>query len=170
MVTENEHRKSALAVLKKENHEIREEMTDLHQQIVGVPLPRGEDNFSVFERLAKVLNIPFDSRHVSVAHRLPLKSNQENPNIVVKFVRRNIAEDSLLQKCLNLGPQLIFINDHLTTHNKAILGRARQLVKKNRLAFAWTKDCRVYVKKTSQPDSPATLLRTLDDLETLVKC
>ncbi|KAG8272144.1 hypothetical protein J6590_048169 [Homalodisca vitripennis] len=30
----------------------------------------------------------FDSRHVSVVHRLPLRSNQEHPNIVVKFVRR----------------------------------------------------------------------------------
>ncbi|KAG8250137.1 hypothetical protein J6590_108054, partial [Homalodisca vitripennis] len=60
-----------------------------------------------------------------------------------------------------------FINEHLTPHYKAVLGRARRLVKEKRLEFAWTRDFRVYVKKTSQPDSPVTLLRSLDDLETL---
>ncbi|KAG8260643.1 hypothetical protein J6590_092387 [Homalodisca vitripennis] len=33
MVTENEHRKSELAVQKKDNHETREAMADLHQRV-----------------------------------------------------------------------------------------------------------------------------------------
>ncbi|KAG8334432.1 hypothetical protein J6590_090739 [Homalodisca vitripennis] len=99
--TENERRKSELVLLKKENHEIRKEMTDQHQQvpdiernsgkdhveIVRVPLTRGEDIYYVLERFAKVLNVHLDGRQVSVAHRLPLRSNQEHPNILVKFVQ-----------------------------------------------------------------------------------
>ncbi|KAG8311318.1 hypothetical protein J6590_045641 [Homalodisca vitripennis] len=126
--------------------------------------------YSVLERLAKVLNIQFDSRHVSVVHRLPLRSNQEHPNIVVKFVRREeksawirAAREhrrrlnaSVLFESWSSTP--VFINEHLTPHYKAVLDRARRLVTEKRLAFAWTRDCRVYVKKTSQPDSPATLL------------
>ncbi|KAG8261629.1 hypothetical protein J6590_068169 [Homalodisca vitripennis] len=156
-----QEQKSELAALKQENHEMREEMADLHQrvreieqysrkdnvEIVGVPLTRGEDIYSVLERLAKVLNIQFDSRHVSVVHRRPLR---------------------ILYESWSSTP--LFINEHLTPHYKAVLGRARRLVKEKRLAFAWTRDCRVYVKKTSQHDSPATQLGSLDDLETLVKC
>ncbi|KAG8246903.1 hypothetical protein J6590_073936 [Homalodisca vitripennis] len=83
-----------------------------------------------------------DSRHVSVAQRLPLRSNQEHPNIVMKFVRceeqtawicaakehrRRLTATELLDTCPSTP---ISINDHLSSDYKAILGRARRLVKK----------------------------------------
>ncbi|KAG8256218.1 hypothetical protein J6590_073583 [Homalodisca vitripennis] len=135
---------------------------------------------SVLSKLAKVLKLDFNRRDVSVAHRLPTRDGQTHPSIIVKFISRDDKMDWMRaaregRDRLNAAALVdswpatpIYINDHLTPHFKMLLGRARRHVREKRLAFAWTRDCRVFARKTAHPDCPPTLLRTPEDLDQLL--
>lgn len=195
LVTENEDRKKEYDLIVKENKELKSGMFNLQQQlreldqysrrdnieIVGVPFSRGENVYTILQKLSAVLKIPFDSRNLSVAHRLPRRDGQDHPNIVARFIAREekqtwmrAARDNsrrLTAAALSDSwpSTMVFINDHLTSHNKLILSRAKHLVREKRIAFAWVRDCKVFVKKTALQDCPPTVLRTMEDLDLLVK-
>ncbi|KAG8290382.1 polycystic kidney disease protein 1-like [Homalodisca vitripennis] len=111
------------------------------------------------ETLAKVIGVSYTNQDFSIAHRLPGRSN----SIVAQFISRSRRAEWLaaakrkrvnttdLSRSLPPGP--VFINEHLTPHNKSVLWMARSLVKEGRLAYAWIKDGKILVRKT--PSSKA---------------
>ncbi|KAG8309691.1 hypothetical protein J6590_078723 [Homalodisca vitripennis] len=62
----------------------------------------------------------------------------------------------------------IYINDHLSPHNKNLLWRARQLVKERNIVGAWTRDGKVFVKTSAEDNSAPTTVGTVDDLDELL--
>jgi len=174
--------------LKSENRDLREklkhlksEISDLQQHtrknniiISGVPATKGENLHAVLVDLARVLHIDFQSSDVSAAHRLPSKIKNKPSSIVVCFVSRGTKaiwmaarrkKKSLSSAELSGGfpDQVIYFNDHLTPQSMEILSAARMLVKKEKLAFAWTDEGRILIKKTVT-DYPRRI-RNLEELE-----
>lgn len=117
-------------------------------EIVGLPSTQGEDVYECLGRIAAVIQVPFKREDVSLAHRLRLFSKKHfYAPIIVQFVSRTVKEYWLaaarkkktiistdLAESLPKSP--VYINDHLTSFNKALLGRARRLVREKRIHFA----------------------------------
>ncbi|KAG8300416.1 hypothetical protein J6590_076690 [Homalodisca vitripennis] len=187
LVSENEVRKSEYAKLEQENKELSKGMAELHKQvremeqysrrdnveIVGIPLTRGENVHSVLSELAKTGCVS--------SPQTAYEGRANYPSIIiVKFISRDDKMDWMRaaregRDRLNAAALVdswpatpIYINDHLTPHFKMLLGRAKRYVREKRLAFAWTRDCRVFARKTAHPDCPPTLLRTPEDLDQLL--
>lgn len=194
LVTENDLRKEEYAKIVAENSDLRLRTSNLQMQvreleqysrkdnveIVGVPLSRGENPYSILGRLSKVLKLEFDARDVSMCHRLPRREGQEHPNIIARFISREMKSSwvrAARENRARLTAALlsdtwpstnIYINDHLTPHNKMVLSRAKRLVREKRLAYVWTSDCRILARKTALPDCPHTLIRSVEDLDRLI--
>lgn len=177
---ENEERKNESKNLQEENtslkeqlQELKNEFTDLQQytrrnnvEIAGIPTTRDEDIYAVLKGLANYIGIAFKREEISVAHRLPVRRSNgpedrgRVPSIIVSFISRTTKEawrNAAKGKKLyaeelhsSLPPGRIFINDHLSPHNKAVLGKARRLVREKKLAGAWSWDCRVLVKWSAE--------------------
>ncbi|KAG8260803.1 hypothetical protein J6590_088589 [Homalodisca vitripennis] len=121
---------------------------------------------------------PWQSRHRLVSRALNVglrryRDRRFHPSIVVQFISRSIRGEWLIAARQNriettdLAPSLprapVFISEHLAAHNKSILGRAKAFVKFGKLAYAWSREGRIMVRKTA--DSPAQRVSSFEDIE-----
>lgn len=117
-------------------------------EIVGLPLTQGKNVYECLGKIAAVLEVPFKREDVSIAHRLRLFSKKhQHPPVIVQFVSRTAKEiwiAAARQKkvldaktiAASLPTSSVYINDHLTSYNKTLLGRARRLLREKKLCFA----------------------------------
>lgn len=132
-------------------------------EIAGVPVTEGEDIYEILALIAAAIRVPFRRDLVLAALRYQtprqmMMRNKSPPHIIVRF--RTKREKQLWRhgckgKSLTVGQVMdgfpdtrIYLNDHLTYRNMVILGKARKYVRHGRLLFAWTHDCRIFVRKT----------------------
>jgi cell division septum initiation protein DivIVA len=188
--TDNAELRQECAALKKENAGLRSEVAvldlevkDMQQysrnrnvEIKGVPMTQGENVDAILEATAKAIGVDYDKRRdISAAHRLQSNKRGGHPAIVVQFISRCTRADWLaaakrrrldtknLHPTLQSGP--VFVNEHLTQHSKDLLWRAKNLVRENRIAFAWCREGKIYIKLTAE--SKTIRLRCVDDLNRL---
>jgi hypothetical protein len=174
---ENGEMKKEITYLKRDINSLQQYSRNNNIEIVGIPFTTGEDIYLVLERLAGLMSVDYRRSDISVAHRLPKNKNARHPSIVVQFLSRTSrmewlaaarkqrgVESKLLHD--SFGEGRVFVNEHLTTHNKLILRRARGLVRENKIAFAWVRDGKVRVRQTS--DGAVKLVDTLQSLDSLL--
>jgi hypothetical protein len=130
----------------------------------------------ILQDIAAALNINFKREDVSIAHRLRQYSAKHTfPPIIVQFVSRSTKEIWLAaaRKKKNLRsnevngrlvPNNVYINDHLTPHNKALLGRARKLQRDGKIHFATYSNGKILIKHKER-DS-AIRIAAMEDLDT----
>lgn len=193
LVSENDVRKEEYERICKENIELKkdveevlERVRELEQysrrdnlEIVGVPYTQGEDVYHIMGKVANILKVTFNRNDISVVHRLPVTKSRPHPNIIVKFIYRDLKSDWLraakaYRKSLTAAelsdswPSTnIYVNEHLTQHNKTVLGKARRFVKGKQLAHAWSREGKVFARKSWDVNSPGVLLKTERDVEEL---
>jgi len=163
--------------------ELRQQLLDQEQhsrcanlEINGLPYTQGEDVYSILDRLAAVIGVTDYVRgDISIAHRLRLYSKKHTaPPIIAQFVSRTSKESWLTAakkkmsvKARELTPSLpdvpVYINHHLTTHNKALLGRARRLKRAKKICFAGFFNGKVLVRREEGEQSVRVL--ELEDLD-----
>lgn len=172
------------------SHDEYEELIDTTQhsrrrnlEITGVPVAEYEDLYLILFLIANAIGVCFNGNAILEARRLRVPNNlrRENrvvhPHIIVTFVSRQAkmawSDASKGKKLMasalmrDFSETRVFINDHLTWRNKVILGSARRHVRAGRLAFAWTVDCKVLVKKT--PSGPTGRVLSIEDVESVVR-
>ncbi|KAG8249489.1 hypothetical protein J6590_017470 [Homalodisca vitripennis] len=100
-----------------------------------------------------------------------------HPPIIAQFVSRKMREEWLMaarrtrnlnasdiDSALNNSP--VFINEHLTAHNKAILGRARRLQREKKISFAGFFNGKILVKVAEGAETErVTALADLDKFD-----
>ncbi|KAG8241084.1 hypothetical protein J6590_094948 [Homalodisca vitripennis] len=104
---------------------------------------RGRYIYYCLQKIAHAINEDF-----SIAHRLRLYSKKHvHPPIIAQLTaarRMRNLNASDIDSALNNSP--VFINEHLTAHNKAILGRARRLQPEKKISFAGFFNGKILVK------------------------
>jgi outer membrane murein-binding lipoprotein Lpp len=166
--------------LENENKKLRRDMNEIQQytrldnvEIVGIPETKNENIYMILESVAKVINTPFKRDEISIAHRVPSAKNKTT-SIIVRFTSRTAkinwkraakTKGHLKTSDLNcnLPPGNIYVNDHLTAHNKFLLNKAKDLKKNNKLAFVWVSDAKILIRK--KQDSPVKRISSEDDLK-----
>lgn len=167
--------------LRDESQMLRQEVRELQQytrrenlEIAGVPFTRGEDVYEVVAAVAKCLKLKYLRSEVSVAHRVPAKN--KHPTIIVRFVSRSTREAWLAAvrvdkskriSTKDINPTLdagsVYINEHLSPFNKMLLSTGKSLVKEKKLAYAWARDGKVFIKKT--PEGKSVRVRDAQDFK-----
>lgn len=187
--TSHQELEARCSTLEEANREMRDEVLALRQQlqdseqhsrsanieIVGLPLTAGENIYNCLHHVAAAIGVPYKREDISIAHRLRLYSKvHHHPPIIVQFVSRSVRESWLSaarkKKKFNatdvhqsLTASNMFINEHLTPHNKQLLGRARKLQRDSRIHFAGYFNGKVMLKLTEKSES--VRITTLEDLD-----
>ncbi|KAG8254010.1 hypothetical protein J6590_017391 [Homalodisca vitripennis] len=110
-------------------------------EIRGVPQTGGEDVYVILEAISGALGVPFERQDISIAYRLPgPRDRRFHPSIVV--------------------------HKHLTQHNKALLQHCKAGVRAKSLAYAWSKDGKVFIRVT-QDSRAIWIYRSIQELDGL---
>lgn len=152
-------------------------------EITGVPVAEDEDLYLILFLIANAIGVCFigdailEARRLRVPNNLRREDRVVHPHIIVTFVSRQAkmawSDASRGKKLMasalmsDFSETRVFINDHLTWRNKVILGSARRHVRAGRLAFAWTVDCKVLVKKS--PSGPTGRVFSVQDVDSVVR-
>lgn len=146
----------------------------LNLEIVGVPERKKEDLSEIITNIAKRINITMLPEDVLFINRITPRTKQEGrpKNIIVKLKNRLLKENFIsgARKCRlttnDLGlpgnAKPIFINEHLTLHNKHILQKCREIAKLKQIQYVWTRNGRIYMRKNDT--SPAILITEEDEI------
>ncbi|XP_072144521.1 uncharacterized protein [Dermacentor andersoni] len=152
--------------LKGENARLSQRCEELEQyqrlnslEIKGVP--DGKDPLAIISKIGESVAVTTDTMvDIDTCHYVRT-FNADVKNIVVRFVRRN-QRNELLSKCrkkkidssmLGLeGTTPVFVNEHLTPKNKALLSDAIKKKKAAKWKFAWTTGGKVLVRKDEDSD------------------
>ncbi|XP_022198386.2 uncharacterized protein LOC111055476 [Nilaparvata lugens] len=191
LASDNESHKSEFLKIREENdklkktvHLLDDKIKDMEQfsrkdniEITGVPYNRDEDLYGLLDRIAAVIDVNYNINFISTVHRLGVTNERPNPPIIVKFISRDYKSSwigaaranrkklTAASLSINWPPTSVYVNEHLSPTNKFILGNAKRLVREKKLAAAWTRDCRIYVKKSAESGAPITLIKTIQQME-----
>lgn len=144
-------------------------------EIQGMPQTREESVYAVLAKIAQVLNVPFGKEDISTAYRLKQYSAKHRyPPIIAQFMSKEKKELWLMAarrkkglRASDIADSLpmsnVYINEHLTSFNKILLGRARGLVRAKKLYHAGYYNGKVMIK-TRDKDEAIRLTR-LEDLD-----
>lgn len=163
-----------VSCLESDVAELQQYSRNHNLEIRGIPPTREEDVYMVLQAVARALGVGFSRDSISAAHRLPTPRGKKfYPSIVVQFISRSIRAswlDAARQKRINtsdlattLPPGPVFVVEHLTVRNKAILGQAKHHVKEGHLTYAWTREGKIFIRKTAE--SRAIRVTNLDEVE-----
>lgn len=171
--------------LKNENFEINKEIYQLKSQlddfeqysknsnlvISGIPENVDENLFDILNVMANKLQI--HNSGIIDYHRISTRKASSIKPIIVKFIskkQRNAFFAATKVKRLrandlkeNFDQMKIFVNEHLTNLNKSLFYEVRQFKAKNNYKFAWTKDGKIYLRKSES--DPIIRIKELKDLD-----
>ncbi|XP_054281312.1 uncharacterized protein LOC128998980 [Macrosteles quadrilineatus] len=145
-----------------------------------IPETSGENVYYVLKKLAAAIDIDFNREDVSIAHRLRLFSEKHTfPPIIVQFVSRSIKEKWLSAArrrrnlnttdiSPNLTPNNVYVNEHLTAHNKRLLGQARAMQRDGAIHFAGYFNGKILIKLGEKDE--AVRIWCKEDLDKYKKC
>lgn len=178
-VTSIETRVTQLESFKSEMECLRSEVKDLIEssrrneqwvrrsniQINGVPQRGGENLLQLVKTLANKSGYPINvDTDVDFVTRVAVKNDTDKRNpkpIILKMQSRYKKDDFMaaLRKLKDLrsadlgyadeNNHRIFINDHLSGYNKALLQKAKTIAKDKNYAFCWVRNCTVMARKSN---------------------
>lgn len=173
---ENDGLSSVVRDLQQRLNDTEQHSRSSNLEIVGLPMTQNENIYDCLKHVADALRVNFKAEDISIAHRLRMFSGKRHshPPIIAQFVCRSTMEAWLRaareRKHLNssdVHPSLprssVFINNHLTPNNKALLGMARRLKREKKVVFAGFYNGKVLVKAAEGDET--VRVTTLGDLE-----
>ena len=143
-------------------------------EIVGLlPPAEGEseaemivDALNTLEGLQKQLTLD----DVDIAHPIPTRRRDQKRVSIIRFTKRSSKIDVLEAKKNNRDfhfrddNNLLYINEHLSPHNRTIFARANEIKREKNFKFLWTKNGVTQMRKEEN-----TEIFTINNLEDLNK-
>ena len=155
---------------------IEQNLLNNNFEIHGIPEKKDEVLTNIIQKTKESLKIKCDV-HIENVYRSGIKKDGKTRPIIVKArdpeLKYKLLQAIKLAKGLSLSklnfsePGPIFINDHLTESNKKLLAQARQLRKEKTVKYVWTKDCKIFIRKTD--NSKVINIKSNSDFNFLVE-
>lgn len=136
--------------------EIEQYSRNKNLEVKGIPVVENENLLGLLSKIGDVIEEPMTPSDIDVCHRVTGK-NEGCPNIVVQFrhrAKRNAVFDKARKKRLDTshlllpGHNMVFINEHLCPTLKKLLGQTVARKKEVKWKYAWTKDGKIFARKT----------------------
>lgn len=127
-------------------------------EIRNVPVTKGENCTAILQLIGEKIECPVTSDDLDTVHRVPTRTPNQM-NIIARFRSRDKRFDfvakarkaRLTSSALGFTapePFPIFVNEHLTQDNKALLAKCRTLKRKKNWMYVWTDNCVIKARKT----------------------
>lgn len=154
----------------------KEQWTRLNNiEIKGIPQTNHENLFELIGRIGSKIDYPVSKAQINFIARVPTREKDHAKPIIVSFLNRYVKEDfiaaarlafkasPLFTGQINMsGNQRIYVNDHLTMQNKALLAKVKKAAAEANFQYTWVKHSKIHVRKTDT--SPPIVLKTEKDL------
>ena len=161
-------------------------------EISGIPERQDEDTNDLVMKVGSLIGLDISESDISVSHRLPRRTYSaavsdgpqassnvpyRAPNIIAKFIRRNIrdrfykARKHLRNKSTKdldssrYSGDRIYISENLTQKNKEVFKESLRVKKDLKFQYIWTSYGRIYLRKDSA--SPVITILKKSDLDFL---
>jgi prefoldin subunit 5 len=141
-------------------------------EIKGIPMKRSENLYELVSRISQVIGCQVRKEDINYIARVPNFHEKSDKNIIMslnnRFTKENYVAASRGRGSLSLkdiGYQedgKIYVNDHLTLHNKGLLREAKALAKEKNCKYIWTRHCKILARKTDT--SPIFRIKVKQDL------
>ncbi len=160
---ENEENKTQIKNLKIENQELKRKLYETDQYnkknnviINGIPQTEEENLKEVLKNIPQKLEVEDQDYHICALHRLP--SKRKIPPIIVRLnnsvVRRDLVRNSKKKRlngnAFGIGPQPIFVDEHLSQGSVELL-EARKIRDEGKIKYTWFEGKVLIREKESSP-------------------
>jgi uncharacterized protein YoxC len=187
---QNTELKSENQKLISENNQIFKDMDFLHYklnkmeqnglaknvEIVGVPMIEHEDLGEVISKLFENTDYQHDNETITDVYRKKTPRNSGLPGTIVVSFNSTIKKMEFIEKTKgrNLTSSFIstlgtnrpvYINDHLTKHNKYLFYLARDLRRRKFVKYAWVNHGNILVKTGDNTDS--MMVENVNNIESI---
>lgn len=162
--------------LQEQVQQIEQYLRSNNLEIVG--LPDCEENESDETLIVNALNSlvglekPITPEDIDISHPLKSKRKDNKPVHVVRFVSRKTKFAILATKKMDANRLFkfrekdVFINEHLSPHNRGLFADAAEVKTNLNYKFLWTKNGTVHLRKNE--NGPVVIVKRKEDLEKLV--
>ncbi|XP_063831022.1 uncharacterized protein LOC135080265 [Ostrinia nubilalis] len=148
----------------------------LNLEITGIPEAKTEELPIIFQQIATISGVSLsadDFEHINrVQPKQPVKGR---PRSIVVKLKNRIHKDNIIAgirkrrgittKDLNLpgDSKPVYVNEHLTTQNKLLYKKCREVAANKMIKYVWIRHCNIFMRKDDT--SPAVLINAEDDLK-----
>ncbi|CAG5042946.1 unnamed protein product [Parnassius apollo] len=146
-------------------------------EIKGVPQTSGENLFEY--KIGSMIQYPITKTQVNFVTRAPTREREHIKPIIICFCNRYVKEDFVAaaryaSKTSHLtssnlgfvGNNRIYVNDHLTVHNKTLLCKTKKAAVEMNFRYVWVKHAKIHVRKTDT--SHIIMVKSERDLSKIV--
>ncbi|KAI5645492.1 PHD-finger domain-containing protein [Phthorimaea operculella] len=159
--------KSRITDLEEKLNTTSQELLLNDLQITGIPECNGENVHHIVQTLALKIGAPLEDQDIVDVYRVgqqltnnPMELKSKGPRpLIVRLARRStrdaILKSSRVRRNLKstdidfpAPASRIYINERLTKQNRILFKRARVEAKKSSWKYVWTKNGKIYAKKT----------------------
>ncbi|XP_023954808.2 uncharacterized protein LOC112058317 [Bicyclus anynana] len=158
----NNNMDSTIAQLKSELNDRDQELLLNDVEITSIPEEKMENTAHVASLIAVKLGVKIGEGDIVKAERVgPARAGREDAArpIVVRLVRRALRDELLKAARVRRGattadmglpgsPRRFYVNERLTKTNRQLFNNARATAKKCRWKYTWTRDGRIYARKS----------------------
>lgn len=159
--------KETVKNLAVENNNIKQFALLNNIEISGVPFVKGENLFSILRNICLKIGYTLQDTDIDMIHRVRRFQTDESqtsvrpPAIIVKLTQRKRKNELLAAVRARRGLTTVdielpgpasnlYLSDHLTPANKLLLKRARQFKIEHNYTYCWTRDCKIFIRKTEK--------------------
>lgn len=132
----------------------------MNLEIVGVPENPEEKPINIVLKIAELSNIKVDPTQIVYANRITPKTKIEGrPRIIIAKLTSRVLKDNIISGarkqrlttkdlCTTSEIRPIFVNDNLTSYNKQLLKKSKELAKNKEYQYVWSKNGKIYIRKS----------------------
>jgi hypothetical protein len=148
-------------------------------EIHGIPILNGEVPSAIVCKIGLALGIRIEAIDIESSYRIgKVRQNSlNNPPLVVKFARINLADEfvksrrvkrNLSLSDLDLGissDKQVYVNESLSPHYRKLFNLAKDLKRNGKLKYLWVRGGRLYARKSDGGEK--YIIRNENDIENL---
>ncbi|CAK1595269.1 unnamed protein product [Parnassius mnemosyne] len=177
--------KSEINNLKLQNQQLNRQMNIneqrdrlLNVELVGIPESINEDLNDTIFKICKHIGVAVNINDILQVNRVsPKVKLPGRSRVIIAKMKSRLLKDNLISlsrknrlstEDIGLAGESrpIFINEHLTSHNKQLLKKCKDFAKLNQYQFVWTKNGRIFVRRNDT--SPGLQIFDEEDLKKII--
>ena len=149
-------------------------------ELKGLPQMKNENLLDLVCSIGKKIQYPILKSQIDFATRVQSRDPDQTKPIVVCFINRYVKEDfvaaarvysktsPLMSSDIGLEAKnsRIFVNDHLTLRNKALLSKVKKTAKERGFQYVWVKYCKLFVRRDDT--SPILNMKSEKDISKMI--
>ncbi|XP_059062890.1 uncharacterized protein LOC131855617 [Achroia grisella] len=144
-------------------------------EIIGVPEAKNECLIDLTIKIAHHAGVVITRDCIEHGNRIqPRQIIQGRPRVIVIKLKSRLHKDNIisgLRKCHGIKTKdvgipgedrRIYVNEHLTSNNKLLLKKVKDIAKTKLFKYVWVKNCQIFVRRNET--SPAILIKNDCDI------